>query len=97
MAASCAKPIAEGEIRIRPAQKEHPNYGDLCVRVLGVDAVRVPGESDGRNEIVIAEMVLAAGVQQEDVIDRVKRELTGRPAKYKMPNQFRVVDTLQPE
>jgi acyl-CoA synthetase (AMP-forming)/AMP-acid ligase II len=65
--------------------------------VLGVDAVRVRGEWGCGNEIVVAELVIAAGVRQDDVIDRVKRELTGRLAKYKIPDQFRVVDTLRPE
>jgi acyl-CoA synthetase (AMP-forming)/AMP-acid ligase II len=63
--------------------------------VPGVGGVRVSGEPNEQwGASVVADIVLAPGARGEEVLDSVRRKLSSRLARYKIPRRFRIVDRL---
>ena len=63
-------------------------------RVPGIRDVRVVGESKGSVENMVAYLVAVNGTPHSELANNVRNELAIRLARYKIPSQFRFVESL---
>ncbi|MET4085578.1 hypothetical protein [Bradyrhizobium sp. S3.5.5] len=102
----CDLPIPRREVSFAPASprsryrastpRRHPEEIERAIgSVDGVDKTRVYGKPDPScGEIVVADLVLGKGFEQDNVLSRIRSSLETTWAKYKVPRVFNFVDSI---
>jgi acyl-CoA synthetase (AMP-forming)/AMP-acid ligase II len=71
---------------------------EIIAGVRGVARVLVAGESNRDwGQTVVAYVVPKPRTKRADLVDRIRAEVSGKLARYKVPREFRLVDRLPPQ